>query len=170
MDIDSGLSKILSPMEKYGTWIGGGVNLLQPGSMNDLLNSIQNLVNGQAHLPEWNNFIGTQLPNATNWMAVAAAIIGYMGKDAVNKPALKHAFGLLQKGATGWLIVQLANTLLYVSTHSPGSGSTLGSSGSAPWAPNTQPYQSVYQKGLPTSGGFYTQTSGQRLRGNDGNA
>ncbi len=162
MDVENNISKILNPVEKHSVLIGAaGAFIPQIGGWTD---NIQRLLAGEVHAPEWQNILANtfQQPNLT---ALIAAVAGYFIKGATNNRMIEQFGKILEGVGIGYFIVNEAGYIVYFSTHSPGSGSTLGSSSSAAWAPNTQAYQSIYGKN-PTSGSFYTQVSGSRLQGN----
>ena len=184
MNIESTVSKVSSPIDKFSPYIGAASALLLPNAEGNsaftgLVSSITQISNGVIHAPEYQNIITDNMTN--NLTPIAAAIVGYILKDATSNRTLSTIGKILQSIGSGYAVTYAALSVLYYSTHSPmmgsqanaqpqqtGSyttqplnGSTLNQSGMQKLAP----YQSVYS-GRPTAGSLYTAASGSRLQGN----
>jgi hypothetical protein len=155
MDIESTIGKFLNPIEKHGTLIGVGLQLI--GDINPLLDSINIAMGGGLHAPEWRNILNATFNDPNNRMAIAAAVAGYFLKDATGNATFKKGMQVLQNVGLGYAVAYAFTSGFYFSTHSP-AGSTMNQ-------PSRADYRENYT-GRPTAGSGHSQYAGAQLKGN----
>ncbi len=119
MDIENITGKLLTSISRYGSLIGGGLAIADPNTLNATIESIQYITQGKLHAPELQNILN-EVKTSTNFQtAIAAAVAGYLLKDATDNQTVKKASELAQKAGTAYAAVWLLSRGLYYSTHSP---------------------------------------------------
>jgi hypothetical protein len=169
MDISGAGNKILDPLEKYASLIGGGVAAI--ANIGYYQEDIEAFIHGTAHAPEWNNIVNFALQNPNMQSALILAIGGFLAKEVVPGQMLKKIATVAEKGAFAWYAVQLASAGIYYCTHSPSMGE--GKSSYNPvqgTGTGTTLNQRAHQgnrttnyTGRPTAGSGYTGRAQQRM-------
>jgi hypothetical protein len=120
-------SRVLNPIEKHGELVGAGLCLFTTtNNIGSFMDSINQIIAGRLHAPEVNNIVRAITGNLIGPIGIAAA--GYFAQDMFSQPALKKVGSIVQKAATGYTLVALANYILWYSTHSPGPAGVSGGS------------------------------------------
>lgn len=117
-------NKILNPIDKNATVIGAGLRLIQ--KIDPLTDSITRLLQGNVHAPNFTQIFNTWGDPSLGIAPAIVAVIGAeLAKDAGNNMVKKIA-NIVSKAGIAYIVVGMAEPVLYFSTHSPGYPGTSG--------------------------------------------
>lgn len=115
MDREGSISKLLNPIEKHGTLIGIGAEVLNTSEQwRDIF---ARMATGNIHAPNLDSILrySTAVPDQVNSGIIAA--IGYILKDAAGGTLGKIGNIAYKAGGT-YFVLRLLQSILYYSTHS----------------------------------------------------
>lgn len=126
MNVESTFNKFVTPIERNGTVIGAGAELLSYG-VQPLADSISRLLTGNAHLPNLGVMVQDLIYLNPRFKTFAtAAVAGWALKGSINNSTIKNLASAAQKIGTGGVIAAALTEVLYYSTHQGEGSNSLG--------------------------------------------
>ena len=114
MDVGNFLSKTMSNADKLGTLAGFLVGT--PNGVGDLLSSIQNVMQGQIHVPDVQAGMSALMGEGNVQKGVLGAIAGYV-IDELGLPYIGKFGKAIQKFSIGYAVGAVGIKMLWMSTH-----------------------------------------------------